>query len=239
MDESKQCGAALRRKPGQFCRRAVGLFPNGRCNLHGGKNLRGIAHPNFTVGETSKYMVPLRMRADYETALSDPKLLELKADIAAVQSRAQDLIKRVDTGESGHLWKMLRKAYTDLQDAKDKAAQLVALSELGALINRGSADYHAWEEFGKQVDRKQRLVESERKRAIELQQTVTLDRLNPLMVAIINYVRRRITERDGLIEFQSILETHAGVAAVSRPAVDGIVVGREGSGAEQAEDSST
>lgn len=195
------------------------------CYMHNGKAARGIAHPNFTTGETSRYMLPLRMRADYETALSDPRLLDLKPEIALVHARVTDLTKRVDSGESGHLWKLLSHAYRDLETAAGKNEQLAALATLGQLIKRGAADYAAWAEAMKEIDRKQRLVESERKRAVELHQTITLDRLNPLIFAIIDFVRRRIPERDGLIEFQSILETHAGVGTAR--VEEAIVVERE------------
>jgi hypothetical protein len=216
-----QCQAKSKRSQ-QQCKKDA-MINRHLCAYHGGKSLRGIAHPSFKTGVTSSYMLPLRMRDDYQTALSDPKLLELKDEIAVVQARAKDLVSRVDSGESGHLWKLLQQACEALTRAQGGAEQLAAINEMRALITRGTADYAAWTEALKTIDQKQRLVESERKRAVELHQTITLDRLNPLIYAIIDYVRRRITERDGLVEFQNILETYAGVgvAAVEGPAVDG------------------
>jgi hypothetical protein len=120
------------------------------------------------------------MVAAYELTKDDPTLLELKDEIALIHTRALDLMKRVDSGESGHLWNLLFAAYNDLEEARasgDGGKMAEALNAMGALIRRGAADYRAWEEVTKQIDRKQRLVESERKRAIELQQTVTMDQM--------------------------------------------------------------
>lgn len=215
MANKKKCGSPLRNKPGRFCQIERGLMSNGRCQKHGGKSLRGIAHPNFTNGATSRYMLPLRMRESYNDALSDPKLLDLKPEIALVHARAKDLIDRVDSGESGHLWKLLQKAYTDLETAKDKAEQLVALATLGQLIKRGTADYAAWTETMKEIDRKRVLVESERKRAVELHQMVALDSIKPYLYDTIDYIRRYITDRAKLAEYQRIVETRLGTGVTT------------------------
>lgn len=183
------------------------------CYHHGGKNPRGIASATFKHGGSSKYMLPVRMREHYSNALSDPKLLELKDEIAVVHARAQDLVSRVDSGESGHLWRLLQKAYADLTNAKDGEEQLAAITEIGKLITRGSSDYAAWAETMKEIDRKQRLVESERKRAVELNLMVALDQIKPYLFDTVDFIRRNITDREQLAEFQHILETRFGTDA--------------------------
>jgi hypothetical protein len=50
--EAKICGAKTR--AGTPCKRHPTL--QGRCNLHGGKSLPGITHPNYKHGWYSKYM---------------------------------------------------------------------------------------------------------------------------------------------------------------------------------------
>lgn len=210
MAERRACGAQLRKRPGVFCQVNRGLYPNGRCRLHGGKTLNGMANPSFKDGAHSRYMLPLRMRDNYETALADPALLDLKPEIAAVHARIQDLIARVDSGESGHLWRLLQAAYDQLRTATDGDEQVAAIAEIGRLITRGAADYAAWSEAMKEIDRKQRLVESTRKRALELHQMISLEQLKPLLFDAIDFVRRYITDREQLTEFQRILETRFG-----------------------------
>lgn len=191
VENKKKCGSPLRNKPGKFCQKEKGLFPNGRCYIHGGKTPHGIAHPKFTTGAHSKYL-PARMLADYDQYRIHPERLELRDDIALVHARAIDLIARVDSGESGHLWKQLQTAYADLTKAEDGHEQLVAIAEIGSLIRRGAADYANWEEIGKTIDRKQRLVESERKRQIEQQQTLTLEQATFLFRALFQAVVKHV-----------------------------------------------
>jgi hypothetical protein len=153
------------------------------------------------------------MRDDYEAARIDPKLLDLNEEIAMVNARAKDLMTRVETGESGHLWHELRSAYANLEKAKTGVEQLAAIAELGRLIKRGTSDYAAWEEIDKQTDRQQRLVESQRKRAVELHQMVTYDDFSEFLFAIIDFWRERITDREILMDFQRLLETRTGTGS--------------------------
>jgi hypothetical protein len=53
--KGKLCGAKKRRKD-ETCRAPA--MPNGRCRIHGGLSLGGIAHPNFKHGRRSKYWFP-------------------------------------------------------------------------------------------------------------------------------------------------------------------------------------
>ncbi|HLB76051.1 MAG TPA: hypothetical protein VJO72_03370, partial [Candidatus Dormibacteraeota bacterium] len=129
-------------------------------------------------------MLPRRLLSTFHQSLRDPALLELRQEIAVVQARALDLIKRVDSGESGQLWKRLQATWDEVeaaQRAKDMAGLETALTELGQLIRRGAADYAAWEDACRQIDRKQRLVESERRRLVELHQMIRVDELLTLM----------------------------------------------------------
>ena len=53
--KGKRCGAKTR--AGTPCKRRA-RWPHGRCRLHGGLSLCGIAHPNFKHGGRSKYWFP-------------------------------------------------------------------------------------------------------------------------------------------------------------------------------------
>jgi len=177
------------------------------CRMHGGKAPRGAALPQFKHGRYSKDL-PTRLLAHYELARTDPKLLELKEEIALVQARVVDLIKRVDTGESGHLWQQLSKAFADLTEAiqaRDTEAIRDSLTVMQSLIQRGTSDYQTWEEAGKQIDRQQRLVESERRRAVELQQVITMEQFLLYTSVYTDAIRTIITDRTQLAQLQSLL----------------------------------
>ena len=56
-------------------------MPNGRCRLHGGKSPAGLASPHYKDGRYSKAL-PARLAARYATAEADPRLLELRDEVA-------------------------------------------------------------------------------------------------------------------------------------------------------------
>src|SRR5262245_53115189 len=53
--------------------------PNGRCRVHGGLSLAGVASPSYKHGKRSRYMrdLPRELRAGYRAALQDEELASL------------------------------------------------------------------------------------------------------------------------------------------------------------------
>lgn len=195
------CGAKTRQ--GGVCKQAA--LANGRCHYHGGKSPGGIASPHYKDGRYSK-VLPQRMREAYTLALDDPQLLEQREQIAILDARLLDLLGRVDTGESGALWQKLMQARMDLLAAKqggDTVGQIVALNAILDLIGQGHADYRAWGELQAVLEQRKRLIESERKRLVEMQQMVTSQQAMGLITAIIESVKRNVTDRAALAAIQT------------------------------------
>ena len=207
----KECGA--KKKDGTPCR--MSAMPNGRCRLHGGKSLAGMASPTFRSGKYSRYL-PARMAARYEEAVSDPALLELRGDIALTDARLADLLGRVDSGESGALWARLMQARLDLlayRRAGDTVKTAEALNVLLDLVGQGHADYRAWAEIGGVIEQRRKLVESERKRLVEMQQTLTVERAMLLIGAISGVIKAHVHDRTTLAaigrDIESIISADA------------------------------
>jgi len=163
------------------------------CRLHGGKALRGLDSPSLKHAIYSKDL-PARMVDDYEAALADPDRLSLDPTIALTRSRIKDLIKRVDIGESGRLWKETRQAMRALRKAiaGDVDSFNERLLELEALIIQGVADFAAWEEIGKQEDRHARLITTEMKRQQVNAEMMAITQVTLLFVAFANDIRNDI-----------------------------------------------
>ena len=188
-----QCGAKTRN--GEACKTPA--MPNGRCRLHGGKSLGGLASPTFKHGRYSR-VLPARLAARYDEATTDPALLELRADVALLDARLADVLSRVDTGESGALWTTLQNHRRDVLAAKrvgDSVAQAVALNALLETVGQGHADYRAWQEIGALLEQRRKLVESERKRLIEAQQTLTVEKAMLLIGAISGIIKAHVHDR--------------------------------------------
>ncbi len=183
--------------------------------MHGGKHPRGIASPHFKTWRYSKHL-PSRLAAQYIAAESDPRLLELRDEVALTDARLADLLGRVDTGESGALWAQLKQARADLllaQRASDKAKQVEALNLIMDTISQGHADYRAWAEIGGVIEQRRKLVESERKRLIDMQQTLTVERAMLLIGAISGVIKAHVHDRTTLAaigrDIESIISADA------------------------------
>lgn len=217
-----KCGAKTR--AGGRCQQHA--LPNGRCRFHGGKSLGGIASPTFKTGRYSKYL-PTRLLERYQASADDPELLALRHDIALVDARLADVLARVDTVESGALWKRLQATHAALvlAQAKDNAQELTTgLSELGLLIGRGLGDWATWEEIGRLVEQRRRLVESETKRLVAGHQVLRLDEANLLILALAQAVRNHVADHGTLnainAEFARLLGRQAPAGADAGPGGD-------------------
>lgn len=211
-----ECGAKTR--SGTPCRMAA--MPNGRCKLHGGKSLGGMAAPALKHGRYSKYL-PERMLDHYHQAAEDATLLELRADIALVDTRLADVLRRVDTGESGKLWTRAAETFENFRGAGQNVEQArLALEQLGELLRRGQGDWAAWEEVSRLLEQRRRMVESERRYLVEQNQMISRDQAMLLIGALTTVIREHVTDRDTLTAISSDFNRLLNRGS-SAPAIDG------------------
>lgn len=206
-----QCRATAKHT-GARCRAQA--MPNGLCRVHGGATPRGLASPHTTHGRYSKHL-PTRMLANYEHAQRDPELLNLREDISLVDARLGDLLKRVDTGESGKLWRDLRTAWRAVTQAATEDDHVLAIAALGPLIERGYLDTQAWGEISGLLEQRRKLVESERKRLIEMQQMMTMSQAQLLIARLYDVVSQHVSDRATLAAIGAGLQALAGAGAAA------------------------
>lgn len=187
--------AATAKQTGEQCKRAASP---GRtvCNIHGGKTPRGAALPQTVTGRYSKDL-PTRLAARYQEAITDPDLLNLTSEIQLTDTLLRDALSAMDRGEAGKLWRDLSEQWTALQEAnrtKDKGGAAHALNQIGTLIKRGVADAAARDEVLGIMERRRRLVDSEGKRRVTMQQMITADRAMLLVTALVATVNRHVDD---------------------------------------------
>lgn len=189
-----QCQAKAKSTGRQCNRSAV----NGKrvCTVHGGLTPGGIASPHFKDGRYSK-SIPARLADKYQSALKDPQLLELKNEIALTDARLEDLLSRVDTGESGALWLAVQQTWREYKTGTP-AEKVKAAVLLDRLIEDALQDYQAWREIQEVLEQRRRLVESERKRLVEMQQYITSQQAMTLVAAMIGIIKENVTDRNTL-----------------------------------------
>lgn len=170
------------------------------CKYHGGFTPVGLASPHLKDGRYSKYL-PARMAENYRTALNDPDLLVMREEVALIDSRLADLLKRVDSGESGRLWLRLQETWATFMKARaanDADGMALALTEHGDILTRGAYDANAWREIGLTIEQRRKVVESERKRLVDLQQMITTEKAMALFTAIASSIREHVKDRNAL-----------------------------------------
>jgi hypothetical protein len=191
------CGAKTRN--GGYCMKSPVAARN-RCRLHGGRSPRGIASPHFKDG---KYTIELggELSRRYQQALGDEKLLELRDEIALLEARIAELLKRVDTGESGATWRLIRTTYNNLRkaaSANDQQKFAEELNELGRLITKGHSDYTTWDDIFKSVTVKRKLAESERKHLVETKQMMTAEEAYATLSFVVSVIKEEVSDQQAL-----------------------------------------
>ena len=214
-----RCASRLKlTNPSRYCTQYP-LKNSNHCKVHGGKLGKGIANPNFKDGNHSRYL-PKRMQADYDIAMEDPNLIGLRSDIATVDARLNDILKRVDTGEAGSLWTSLQGEYKAFQSARssgDAAKMAETLASLGELIGKGKADWAVWGEAVGLIEQRRKLVDSEVKRLTALQVYVDSGQVLTMLNSIALQLREIIMDRDQsvndqLLKTQNLLSRFLGAS---------------------------
>lgn len=171
------------------------------CEIHGGKSLSGIASPTLTQGGRYSKVLPVRLKEEFERATGDGELLSIREDIALLDSRLSDVLASASNQESGELWQNLKDARRDYLGAsgKDKEEkQSDALSRILWLINEGYQEWQAWKDIRFMLQERRQLVESERKRLVDMQQMISAEQANVLILNIVQTVKKHVTDRDAL-----------------------------------------
>lgn len=169
---------------------------NGRCRMHGGASLAGPASRTWRDGRHSK-VLPKRLLADAQASLADPDRLAMAEELAVVDARINDILRRVERGESGALWKQLRRTWSAFETARrsrDTVATGTALETIGGLITGGHADHAAWNDVMSLIRDRQRLVESERKRLVEDRQVIAVEQALGMMGQLVDAVRAHVRD---------------------------------------------
>lgn len=193
-----QCTATSKRS-GERCRDHA-MKGKSVCFHHGGKSLRGVASPTLKHGGYS-IDLPTRLQSTYLATESDPRLLDLTADLALNRAFMQDALAGLDSGESGRLLKALKDTWGDLQRAnreKDREAARLALNEIGTLITHGYGSYAARDEAMDISERRRKLVESEQKRRVAMQDMVTTGQVMLFIAQLQQAVQRHVHDPDTL-----------------------------------------
>lgn len=194
---------------------------NGRCNLHGGGALAGVAHQNFRSGRYAQDL-PVRLRERYGRSLVDPNQLSLADDLAVKDARIGDLLSKLPSdGEMERGWQAFQSQF-----AAAKLARLRANDESQTEEQRAAAQAHFWQSWA-EIERlygevqqmqhaaealwaaiafeqgeKRKLVDTEIARVAKAAEHITRDQAALLIGGIAAVIRAHVSDRPTLQRIQ-------------------------------------
>lgn len=192
-DGTRICGA--KRRDGTPCQTTF-LQPNGRCRMHGGGALKGLASPSFKDGRFAKDLPP-RLQARFEEAVNDQELLSLRKDAALLDAmltaklselreaemnpdleQITTLVDRIAREWAGWDWTTMNAELQRLKDSiSARQSEGYILSEVRALIREKAS-----------------VVSQENKRLADLDQNMTAEQAMLLVQALVGVVRRELAD---------------------------------------------
>jgi hypothetical protein len=198
MDRVAKCGAHSRRT-GKPCQQPA--MPNGRCRLHGGKSLAGIAHPGYKDGTYSKFPgLPISLKESFEIARNNPELLNLTDDIALMYSRFSQLIEKIDIEDAEQRWKDISEQMQLLKDArarKDGYAYSQAWASMEDLVKTGGKDFMVWNDIMKVTAHIQKAITQEQKRRMDMHALISTDQAVSFVSEILMAIREEVKDLPG------------------------------------------
>ena len=184
-----QCGAKTR--SGAPCKTPA--MPNGRCRMHGGASPSGFAHPSTVHGRHSRHL-PTRLADRYRASQADPDLLNLQSEISLIDTRITELLERIDVDGAGALWGKVGWLYLEMQQAVDESLDDLPplVDQLGEIVRSAQADKQAWDAIYPVVEQRRKLVESEQKRRVAMQDMIDSKQAMVLVARLTDAVMRHV-----------------------------------------------
>ena len=214
---SQICGAR-RRGTDEPCQ-STGVYSNGRCYHHGGPSPKGIASPSYKHGARSKYAVPERLKERYVAAEQDPRLMEMRSEIAMLEARLQQLLDRAPDGDDGSRYldlKLLSQQFDSAMGDNNLEAAGDAWGRMRRLINRGTQDFQIWGEIRLTLQDRSTLIAAERARLRDMNQMLSVGEALMFADRVLNIITANVEDRDTLRKIQ---HEYMGMLNMNQPAL--------------------
>jgi hypothetical protein len=141
-------------------------------------------------------VLPPQLLTRYREAQEDPELLSHRADVALLEARLRELTERLSDGESGQLWRDLRKAVAEFDGCRDADEQKSVMMNVRELVQRGAADEEVWRQLHDVIEQKTKVASSEWKRLVDMRQVITAEKAIAFSMQLLEVVLRHTPEED-------------------------------------------
>ena len=134
----------------------------GACRWHGGKSLKGMAHPKYKGKGYSKY-IPKDLVQDHDDFYNDPERLTVSKEMALARTILLHELEAWGKVHNIDVWNEVSKKYRQIIQSVTKGKNVGRLlGELGVIIEQGAGQSEHLESIRKQTETVRRLVDTER-----------------------------------------------------------------------------
>lgn len=188
---------------------------------------RGIEHFKFKTGRQSKYL-PKHLHDRAIEQLNDPELLALDETIAIAGARLTELYERLNDSApiNAKGWELVMEALDQidflLQDEEPQVgAALERIQRLRHQAAVGSTEEKAWRQIAAMWEQRRKLIESERKRLLEMQQMMTAADIMALAIRLMESVKRNVRDQNVLEAIQRDFASTIGYRPLEHKPIPG------------------
>jgi hypothetical protein len=193
-----RCGSKLRgTDPARYCTKYP-LTGRTRCDLHGGNTPAGLDSPNLKTARWSKRL-PAQLAARYDELVADAEIINLGQDIGLLDVRLGQLLERLETAESEIGWQRARETFASLRAGltsgnSDQIRE--SMRAMNELFTSNVGLDHTWRDVREALQERRLLVESERRRLVDMHQMVTVEEVLLLVTRIGSIITRNVDDAD-------------------------------------------
>lgn len=196
-----QCNAKAKSTQTQ-CKNPA-ILGNAKCRLHGGKSLRGEAHPNFKHGKFSEYL-PIRLLKIYDEVAETEITNILDRNIMLRETFLREKLAMIDDApDSAIIWKELRQKVDDLTEHFEDTAYgkcHVDLIQINRIIDEKEAYHKAVNEIRAELSEQRK--DKQAIAAIEFkgESAIPIKELLALMGGVLHVIQTVVTDKQQRIE---------------------------------------
>ena len=187
---------------------------NGLCRFHGGSAPRGAEHHAFIHGRSARVYrgLPKRFHDAYMASIEDTDLLSLRVDLAMSDARVEELVARLDTGETGERWQRLRVVAQELRKelVKEEPDSEALLDEIEELAQAAASEERSWRELREASQHRRKLVDTERRRLKDLHAYLTAEEALALVARLTDSIVRHVEDKAALTAILEEVQTLTG-----------------------------
>lgn len=209
------CGA--KKRDGTPCQKPP-MSGATRCRLHGGATPKGLASPHFKTGKRSDHLPPAMLKA-YQEMVNNPDLLSVREDVALIDAMIAAKLPLLESGESAQHWEQVAKFIRQARIAyktENYGTLEDALNELEAISDKRRLFYATEQEVGNQLELRRKLVDTENKILYNKERALTAEQAMLMISALLDSVRRNVTDADARNAIQNDFIRFAGIANQQR-----------------------